>query len=270
MSSVSPVPADSRDSQPSEAESNSAFEALEQRSITCLLEVFAALGDSRKKKGIRFGRVPVLCLTLIALLAGKRNPSQIADFARRRLELLKRLGFEPPKRPRRKDRQGVIQCPGRITLGRLLAGVDGRQFNQLFARWMCRMLVGGERACIDGKALRGADQYVLSVFVNGLRQTVWQLDVGDKENELSALERALPEILAHYKEIKLFSGDAAFCQKPIARELAKARRDYILQLKASQPTDFALAQDSFAQITAARPPEARTVEKRGARKGRKS
>ena len=167
----------------------------------------------------------------------------------------------------------MIQCPGRITLGRLLAGVDGGQFNQLFARWMGRMLVGSERASIDGKALRGADPCVLSVFVNGLRQTVWRVDVGDKENELPALERALPEILAHYKEIKLFSGDAAFCPKPIARELAKARRDYILQLKASQPTDISLAQDSFARIADACPPETRTVEKRGereARKGRKS
>lgn len=94
------------------------------------------------------------------------------------------------------------------------------------------MLLGGQRASIDGKALRGTGDYVLSVFIGDLRQTVWQENVGSKENELSALERSLPVILKRLKEIKLFSGDAAFCHKSIARELARAKRDYILQLKA--------------------------------------
>jgi hypothetical protein len=92
--------------------------------------------------------------------------------------------------------------------------------------------------------------------------------VGAKEHELKALERALPAVLEHYPTLKLFTGDAAFCQKAIARELVAARRDYFLQLKAPHQTDVALARDSFAQITSGTPALARSAEKRGGSTGR--
>jgi hypothetical protein len=57
------------------------------------------------------------------------------------------------------------------------------------------MIVRGAVAVIDGKALRGTDYYVLSLFVNDLCHVAWQEDIGKKENEQSALERILPAIL---------------------------------------------------------------------------
>jgi hypothetical protein len=130
------------------------------------------------------------------------------------------------------------------------------------------MVARGAVAAVDGKALRGSQDYVLSVFVNQIGQVAWQEDVGTKENELRALERALPQILKQYPQLKLLSGDAGFCHKSIARMLVKARRNYLLQLKAPHNTDVALARDSFAQLTAAAPPLARSEDKRGAPRGR--
>jgi hypothetical protein len=238
--------------------------ALESHSLSCLLDVFSALTDPRKPKGRRQGLTPLIGLVVVALLAGKRNPFQIADFGKKRPALLKRLGFTPAKRPRRPDRKDVIVAPNRVTISRVLAKVNTGEYNLLFARWITRMLLPGGRAAIDGKALRGTEDYVVSVFVHDLRQVVWQEDVKTKENELAALKRALPTILDHLKKVRLFTGDAAFCQKKIAKAFVTAHRDYILQLKENQPSDLAIARDAFRQITAQRSAEAKTVEKRGA------
>ena len=234
----------------------------------CLLEVFSSLKSSRDPRGAIYPLAATLALVLIALLSGCKNPSQIYAFAQARPALLPKLGFRPRKRPRKGENKGRISAPNEDTLQAILASVDANELNEKLAQFLGRMMRRGERAAIDGKALRGSDDYVLSVFVNDLCQVAWQEDVGDKDSELKALERALPAILARYPTLKLFTGDAAFCHKAIARELAAARRDYFLQLKAPHETDVALAKDSFAQITSGAPALARSEEKRGALRGR--
>jgi len=124
------------------------------------------------------------------------------------------------------------------------------------------MVKRGAQAAIDGKALRGTKDYVLSVFVNDICQVVWQEDVGSKENELSCLERSISAILSNYPNLRLFTGDAAFCHKSIARCLIQAKRDYFLQLKAPHATDVTLAKRAFAQLRET-PALAKDVEKRG-------
>lgn len=125
------------------------------------------------------------------------------------------------------------------------------------------MLAGRVTAAVDGKALRGSGGYVLSVFVDELRQVLWQQDVGEKTNELSTLERVLPQILAAFPQLALLTGDAAFCHKPIARQIVDAGRDYFLQLKSPHDTDVGIAAEAFDQITKARKPLSDTVDKRG-------
>lgn len=234
----------------------------------CLLEVFSSLKSSRDPRGTIYPLAATLALVLIALLAGCKNPSQIYAFAQAHPALLPKLGFGPRKRPRKSENKGRLSAPNEDTLQAILASVDHQQLNEKLAQFLGRMVRRGERAAIDGKALRGSDDYVLSVFVNDLCQVAWQEDVGEKENELKVLERALPDILAKYPHLKLFTGDAAFCHKTIARALVAARRDYFLQLKAPHATDVALATDSFTQITSGSPPLARSEEKRGALRGR--
>lgn len=89
------------------------------------------------------------------------------------------------------------------------------------------------------------------------------------ENELSALLRILPTLLARLSKVSLFSTDAGFCHKEVARLLVEKKRDYLLQLKAPHTTDVAVAKGAFEQLTRL-PPCASTVEKRGARAAGKS
>jgi hypothetical protein len=236
--------------------------------LDCLLDVFASLKSSRDPRGTIYPLASTLALTLIALLWGCKNPSQIYAFARARPALLERLGFRPRKRPRKPENKGKISAPNEDTTTAILASVDQRSLNEKFALFLSRMVGRGARAAIDGKALRGSQDHVLSVFVNDLCQVVWQEECRNREHELRALERALPPLLERYPGLKLFTGDAAFCHKRVARQLVKARRDYFLQLKGPHTTDVGLARHSFEQITSGSPPLAASGEKRGARRGR--
>ena len=237
--------------------------------VSCLLDVFSSLNSSRCARGTRYPQHAVLSLVLVGVLAGCRNYSQISVFAKARPKLLRRLGFRPPKYPRKPESRGRIAAPSEDTLGRVVSGVSGGDLNARLGEFLARMVAAGSRAAVDGKALRGAREYVLSVFVNDVCHVVWQEQVGAKENELSSLERSLSSVLARYPGLRLLTGDAAFCHKSVARALVGARRDYLMQLKAPHSGDVALAKRAFEQLTTA-PALAETVEKRGRLAGRKS
>jgi hypothetical protein len=220
-----------------------------------LADVFALLKDGRKAKGRQYPLPSVLMLCVVAVLSGCRNPTQIYTFGRLRPAMLRRLGFSPPQRRRglvRKPKDQV-SCPNEDTIAKLLGSIDPQDFNSCIALWVARMLPAEVHAACDGKALRGAQEHVLEIFINHLRLVAWQTPVGEKENELSALEKHLADILAQYPQIKLLTGDAMFCQKAIAQVVVEARRQYFLQLKSPHKTDVAIARDALAQYSRTAP-----------------
>ena len=239
-----------------------------------LLECFAALSDTRKPRGVRYTKASVFALALVAILNGCKNPSQIYVFGKSRPAFLARLGFRPPKQRRKKsppaDGSGAppLACPNEDTIAAILGSVAPEELNACLGLWLARQLPPEATAAVDGKALRGVEEHVLEVLVNDLRLVVWQLPVGDKENELSALEARLAAVLERFKAIRLLTGDAMFCHKSIARIIVKARRDYFLQLKSPHKTDVEIARQTLERKVRAKvAPLARGVEKRGARGG---
>ena len=232
--------------------------------LKSLLDVFASIHSQRAARGVRYPLNAMLALVLLAVLSGCKNFTQISVFGKSRRTLLKRLGFHPAKYSRKQKGDALICGPSEDTLTRNLASISPELFNEAFAQFLGRMVGRGAQASVDGKALRGADDYVLSVFANDICQVVWQEDVGSKENEMSCLERSLNTILARYPSLRLFTGDAAFCHKSIARSLIQAKRDYFLQLKAPHTTDVGLAKNAFNQLRNT-PPLDKTTEKRGLR-----
>jgi hypothetical protein len=143
----------------------------------------------------------------------------------------------------------AIPCPNEDTITTLLHSIDPADFNDCLALWVTRMLPKTVHAACDGKALRGAEEHVLEIFINDVCFAVWQLPVGKKQNELSTLESAIADILAKYPQIKLLTGDAMFCQKSIAQAAVDARRHYFLQLKSPHKTDVAIAREAIAQYS---------------------
>lgn len=93
-----------------------------------LYEAFQRLTDPRRKQGKRYSLALVLCLLILAKLAGQKTLSGATQWIRlRRVALAERFGL---KRTR---------MPCQMTYCHVLAKVDGKQLDAIlsafFARW---------------------------------------------------------------------------------------------------------------------------------------
>ncbi len=74
----------------------------------------------------------------------------------------------------------------------------------------------------------------------------------------------LGELFAAYPTLRLLTGDALFCQRPLARLIVEARRDYLFAVKNNQPDLHEAVPTAFADATPATA-DAGSREKKGAR-----
>jgi hypothetical protein len=170
------------------------------------------------------------------------------------------LGFDRP------------QPPHATTLSRLLAAFDPEAFQNAFVGWLRAALVALplETAAVDGKTCKqghdadGDPVHVLNVFVHDVKVCLGQWPVGDgKETEPEVLKAHLQELFDRYPGLSLLTGDALFCQRPLAGLIVQAGRDYLLAVKDNQP-DLVEAMHTAFDRADLSDPDARTVEKRGA------
>ena len=239
----------------------------EQQFRQGLLDAFAAVPDPRKARGTMFPLPAILGLIVLATITGCKNTVQIENFIAARPGLLPALGFRPIKKGKKKENRGKYRSPDSDTMIYILGRLDPEDLVRAFARWVNEQLGCGAAAAVDGKALRGTSEHVLTVFVGRLRLAVWQKPVDTKENEFSALEESLARLLADYPGLRLLTGDAMFCHKEIAAQIVEARRHYLLQLKSPHKTDQKIAGQVFAQRTQLPPDASSEAEKRGTSEG---
>jgi len=161
--------------------------------------------------------------------------------------------------------------PHATTLSRLLAGLAVDRFEQAFAAWLGDALRAAplDAVACDGKTSKqGLDQHgdpihTLNVFVHDLKVCLAQWPVTDeKATEPEVLKAHLAELLERYPGLSLFTGDALFCQRPLAGLLVQAARHYLFAVKDNQP-DLMEAMHTAFDGAAATAPDARSGEKRG-------
>ena len=71
-----------------------------------------------------------------------------------------------------------------------------------------------------------------------------------KATEPEVLKAHLGEWFAAYPALRLLTGDALFCQRPLARLIVEAGRDYLFAVKDNQPDLHEATQTAFADATA--------------------
>lgn len=122
---------------------------------------------------------------------------------------------------------------------------------------------------VDGKTSKqghdanGEPMPMLNVFAHDLGLCLAQFPVTDgKPTEPQAFRQGLKELLEHYPFIQLFTCDALFTQRPSARVLLEADRDFLLAVKDNQPE---LLESILVSLRDAqsRQPDAKSVEKKG-------
>jgi hypothetical protein len=210
-----------------------------------LLAAFARLTDPRHRRGVRHPFPGLLALTFLGLLCRQADFAAIARWARRHWgQLREPLGFT-------RD-----YAPHATTLSRAAARYSVAEFRAALADWLAGALGDGQlAAAVDGKTskqARDADGdpiHVLNVFAHGAKLCLADWPVGDgKATEPEVLKAHLDELCASYPALRVLTGDALFCQRPLAEAIVAAGRDYLLAVKDNQPDLHEAARTAFVAV----------------------
>jgi hypothetical protein len=229
--------------------------------ISSLLDAFRQIDDPRHPRGIRHPYSSILALTFLGLLGRQVDMACLQRWAEDHWRSLKGpLGFTRKKPPHA------------TTIGRALAEFSLEQFRDAFAGWLVTLPRAADAATVaaDGKTSKqghdalGEPVHMLNVFAHEVGLCLAQFPVtGGKPTEPQALKAGLAELIEHYPFLRLFTGDALFCQRPLARVILEADRDFLFAVKDNQPELLEAILTSFLDAEG-REPDAEDVEKKGA------
>lgn len=203
-----------------------------------LLFAFASVPDPRRRKGKRFGLTAILALAVTALLCNHLSVLAIAEWAAAQpLDFLQPLGFP----------DGVT--PHQSTLHRLLRRLDpvalASAVAQCFAPTTTPPPRGAQGVALDGKAQRGrlafdhrgGPVHALSAVAHGSGIVLAQLPVTVQSAKAEAELTVAPALIARLDwHGRVLTGDALYCQRNLCEQVLAGGGDYLLVVKANQPT----------------------------------
>jgi len=224
-------------------------ETLPRKSrLATLLEHFAVVEDPRDVRRISHRLDEILLLVVCGTIADCDDYEDIAAWGSAHLDFLRRhLPFE----------HGV---PGERWLTILMNRINPALFAAAFAGWVRESWPSSAGlVAIDGKTSRrshdrraGAEPlHLVSAFATTARLVLAAEAVPDKANELAAIPLLL-ERLGAEEGLKgaLVSIDAIATNADIAKAITDQKADYLLAVKANQPTLRAEVEAAFAEAPA--------------------
>ena len=226
-----------------------------------LLAAFQGLTDPRHRRGVRHPFPGLLAVIFLGLISRQPDFASIARWAKRHWPTLKEA-FGLTRR----------YAPHATTYGRAAAAFSVDEFREALAGWLARVMSAGPVvAAVDGKTGKQADDaggdalHVLNVFAHEARVCLADWPVGDgKDTEPAVLKAHLGDLFALWPSLRILTGDALFCQRPLARAIIDAGRDYVLAVKDNQPDLHETIRTAFADATPASA-DATTCEKNAGR-----
>lgn len=190
---------------------------------------FANLKDPRRQHRQRHPLLSVVVTALCAVIAGADDWQEVEDFARLRLDWLRRFLDLPNG------------APSHDTFERLFDRLDPRSFQRSLVNWLNAATAGlpVKHVAIDGKLLLSSGRPVRGIGMLTL-VSAWAVDAGlslgqvavpEGSNEIPAIPRLL-ELL----DIQgaLVTVDAGGCQKAIAARVIEGGGDYVMTVKGNQ------------------------------------
>ena len=211
-----------------------------------LAKVFTQAPDPRGANS-QFRIGPVLTIVAMALLTGARDVSEIARFATR---------LSPRERaqltlPIKKGTRRFYKVPTYSVFYQVLKRLEPEQFAASLSGWLQEHAGSLPSAlAIDGKMIRDCIGMVtLAQHEDGspVAFAVMDQKEGTERCEQTAalhLIESLPTL-----EGKVITADALHCQKTTARAIVEKGGDYLLQLKANQPSALQYAKSLTANIS---------------------
>ena len=213
--------------------STAALAGADARSdVGSLLDHFATMADSRKRRGKRYALPPLLVLILLAKLAGEDQPSGIADWLHYRAAALRTaLGLT------------WHRMPHHTTIRRVLASaVLPDDLDAQVSDLLRALTPAGQRQqiSIDGKTVRGTlatpsdrGEHLLAAYAPAAGSVLGQVAAGQKENEITVAPQLLRRLDLHDTVV---TGDALHTQRALSAQIVAAGGDYLWVAKENQPT----------------------------------
>ena len=211
-----------------------------------LLDHFADLADPRSGNATRHRLTDILAIALCATLAGADGFADMERFGRSKQAWCRRW----------LDLPGGV--PSHDTFNRVFAALDAEHFAACFAAWTRSVAAvsEGEVVALDGKVLRhsasgdGRALEMVSAWATQNRLVLAHVPVTEGSNEITALPAVLARSAgrAALLDVRgcLVTIDAAGCQTEIAAAICGQGADYMLALKANQPSLHADVSSLFA------------------------
>lgn len=193
---------------------------------------FVDLPDPRRDQGKRHQLSDMIILAVCAVICAADTWSDVVDFSHAKHKWFKTFLNLP---------HGI---PSQDTFERVFARLDPDAFEACFQAWTQAVAgsSGGKLVAIDGKKIRRSFQHawnsstathLVSAYVDANATVLGQLAVDTKENEIVAIPKLL-ELLDLQEAVVTI--DAMGCQTAIAKQIVEAGGDYVLAVKANQPT----------------------------------
>jgi hypothetical protein len=193
-----------------------------------LVEALASVPDPRDPRGTRHPLVAVLSLTVVAVLAGMKSLTAVAQFGRDHgAALAHALGFCRAK------------TPAKSCLSDLFAALDAGALEAALRRWLQDRVDhdGWQAVALDGKTARGSADgdvpaaHLLSAFVGPAAAVLGQVRVDGKTNEHKAALQLLGVLPIQGKVV---TGDAMFTHRDVAQKVRDSGGHYVLIVKDNQ------------------------------------
>jgi predicted transposase YbfD/YdcC len=209
-----------------------------------LVEALEAVPDPRRQcKNLRHPLVDVLVLGFCGVLCGCDDFVEIEAFGRSKEDFFRRF-LELP--------HGI---PSHDTFRRVFQAICPQALQHCLIDWLKGVRqtarpADGEVIAIDGKALRRTFDrarglgalHLVSAWATANGLTLGQVAVDAESNEVTAIPQLIE--LLDLKDC-VVTIDAAGCQKEIAAQIVAKDADYVLALKANQPTLHEQVSDYF-------------------------
>jgi predicted transposase YbfD/YdcC len=212
-----------------------------------LVTALAAVPDPRRQcKNLRHLLVDVLVVGFCGVLCGCEDFVELATFGRKKIDFFRRF-LELP--------EGI---PAHDTFRRVFQAVCPQALQSCLIHWLqgvrqtAPAQAQAEVVAIDGKTLRRTFNrarglgalHLVSAWATANGLTLGQVAVDAKSNEITAIPQLIE--LLDLKDC-VVTIDAAGCQKEIAAQIVAKEADYVLALKANQPTLYEQVSDYFLE-----------------------
>ncbi len=200
-----------------------------EAALTTLAAVFAAVPDPRSRHGQRYDLPFLLTCLVAALLCGCNSLDAVGQWTHDRRALLRRH-FGPRRH----------LTPTGSLYRRLLPRLSAAHLEAALAAWVrqTRPLRDHEPVAFDGKVVRGAvtitqpAPHLLSVSTHDTGETLLQVRVDDKTNEIPVAQAILPHLALRGCVV---TADALHTQTATAQVVLDQHADYVLVVKDNQP-----------------------------------